>query len=84
MSHTTPAVPKAPVEKKVTSATLAAVAVGIAVTVLNELPGNAQLLGPLPAWLQGVLTIVVPPLVTFLSGWAARHTPRTESGPQGA
>lgn len=74
----------APVEKKVTAATWAAALVGIAITVLNELPGNAQLMGPLPAWLQGVLTVVVPPLVTFLSGWAARHTPRTGTGPQGA
>ncbi|HET6635229.1 MAG TPA: holin [Streptomyces sp.] len=70
----------APIEAKVKTATWAATLVGIAVTVLNALPGNSQLMGPLPAWLQAVITVVVPPLVTFLAGWAARHTPRTGTG----
>lgn len=82
MADNTPA--PAPIETKVKTATWAAALVGIAVTVLNALPGNSQLLGPLPAWLQAVITVVVPPAVTFLSGWAARHTPRPDNGPQGS
>lgn len=81
MSHTTSPAPKAPVEAKVTAATIAAVAVGVVITVLNAAVADDQLLGALPPWLQGILTVVVPPLVTFLAGWKARHTPRT--GPQG-
>lgn len=74
----------APIEAKVHAATWAAALIGIAVTLLNALPGNSELMGPLPAWLQAVITVVVPPLATFLSGWAARHTPRPAGGQQGA
>lgn len=69
------------VEAKVAASTLAATGVGLTVTLLNEIPGNAALLAPLPGWLQGVLTMASPPLATFLAGWAARHTPRPSEGP---
>jgi hypothetical protein len=69
------------VEAKVVASTVAATVVGLTVTLLNEIPGNAALLGPLPGWLQGVLTMAAPPLATFLAGWAARHTPRPSDGP---
>lgn len=66
----------APIEAKVTAATWAAAAVGVLITVLNTAAADSSLLGSLPPWLQGVLTVVIPPLATFLSGWKARHTPR--------
>ena len=71
----------APVETKVQAATVAAVVVGVVVAVLNATAANSELLGNLPPWLQAAVTIVVPPLVTFLSGWQARHTARP-AGPE--
>lgn len=74
------AVASAPVEAKVKTSTLAALAVGIVISALNESQTNSQLLGSLPPWAQAVVTIIAPPLVTFLSGWQARHTPRPDTG----
>ena len=65
-----------PVEKKVTAATLAATAVGVAVAVLNAVVGDSDLLGSLPPAWQSVAVVLVPPLVTFAAAWQARHTPR--------
>jgi hypothetical protein len=69
-----------PIEAKVKAATLAAFVVGLVVSTLNQTQADSQLLGSLPAWLQFVLTVAVPPVVTFLSGWKARHTPKTDPG----
>ena len=66
----------APVEKKVTAATAAAFAVGICVAVLNAVVGDSELLGSLPPAWQSIAVVVVPPVVTFLAAWQARHTPR--------
>jgi hypothetical protein len=74
------AVASAAVETKVKAATSAAAAVGVAIALLNGTVGNSQLLGMLPAWAQVVVVVVVPPVVTFLSGWQARHTPRSDTG----
>lgn len=70
----------APVETKVKAATGAALAVGVVVAFLNWTEANSQLLGSLPSWLQAAVTMVVPPLLTFLSGWQAAHTPRPDMG----
>lgn len=69
-----------PVEAKVKAATGAAVLVGAGIALLNWAVGDSQLMGSLPSWAQALATIVVPPLVTFLSGWKAQHTPRPDSG----
>lgn len=69
----------APVEAKVNAATTATLLVSLVLAVLNDLRDDASLLAPLPGWLQAVLIAVVPPAVTFLSGWQARHTPRGPS-----
>lgn len=68
------------VELKVKAATGAAVLVGAAIAFLNWSVGDSQLLGSLPSWLQALATVAVPPLVTFLSGWQAAHTPRPDTG----
>jgi hypothetical protein len=70
----------APVETKVKAATSAAFLVGLAVALLNWAVGDSSLMGSLPAWAQALVTLVVPPLVTFLSGWQAQHTPRPDTG----
>lgn len=69
----------APVEKKVSAATLGSLAAAVAITLLNATIGDTELLGSAPAWLQHLATLIVPPLVTFLSGYNARHTPRIGS-----
>ncbi|WP_407553054.1 holin [Streptomyces sp. Pv4-95] len=71
--------PTAPVEKKVSAATLASLAAAVAITLLNATLGDTELLGTAPAWLQHLATLIVPPLVTFLGGYTAQHTPRLGS-----
>lgn len=71
----------APVEKKVSAATLGGLAAAVAITILNGTVGDTELLGSAPAWLQHLATLIVPPLVVFLSGYNARHTPRLGSTP---
>ncbi|MCW7941704.1 hypothetical protein AAW14_06610 [Streptomyces hygroscopicus] len=72
----------APVETKVKAATAVGVAVGVLITLLNSVVGNSQLMGSMPAWLQSLLTLIVPPLATFWAGWKAPHTP--QPGPKPA
>lgn len=70
----------APVELKVKAATAAAFFVGAFVAFLNWAVGDSQLMSTLPAWSQVLIMLAVPPLVTFLSGWQAQHTPRPDTG----
>lgn len=70
----------ASIESKVKAATGAAFFVGLLIAFLNWAVGDSQLMGSLPSWTQALATIVVPPLVTFLSGWRAQHTPRPDTG----
>jgi hypothetical protein len=69
-----------PVETKVKAATSATFLISLLAAVLNAVAANDQLLGPLPAWLQPFLIALVPPALTFLSGWQAKHTPRGPAG----
>jgi len=66
----------APIEAKVIASTLMTTVVGIAIALLNALAADSSLLGPLPAWLQGVILALVPAALAFLAGYQARHTPR--------
>jgi len=70
----------APVETKVKAATSGAFLVGLAVALLNWGVGDSSLMGSLPPWAQALVTLVVPPLITFLSGWQAQHSPRPLTG----
>lgn len=70
----------APVETKVKAATSASFIVGLIVALLNYTVGDSHLMGSLPPWAQTLAALVVPPLVTFLSGWQASHTPRADVG----
>ncbi|RSO26423.1 holin [Streptomyces sp. WAC 06725] len=67
-----------PVEKKVSATTLGSLGAAVAITVLNGTVGDADLMGSVPAWLQHLATLIVPPLITFLGGYTARHTPRSD------
>jgi predicted membrane protein len=72
---------KLKVEAKVWAATTAAFVVSVVVSLLNEVQDNHALLGSLPGALQAVILIVAPTAITFLAGYAARHTPRSPDGP---
>lgn len=71
--------PNAPIEAKVKSATAATFVVSLLLAVLNSVVADDSLLGPLPSWLQPVVIAVAPAAVTFLSGWAAQHSPRADA-----
>lgn len=62
------------VEAKVKAASIVTLLASAAIALLNALVGDSQLLGGLPPWLQFLVVTVVPPLLTFLAGWLARHT----------
>lgn len=57
------------VELKVVVAALFALFCSIAVAVLNGVQEKPDLLGGLPPWLQSLILLSVPPLVTFFSGY---------------
>jgi hypothetical protein len=65
-----------PIETKVTAATALALLASIIVAILNAVVADNSLLGGMPPVLQALLLAAVPPLITFLGGYAAPHTPR--------
>lgn len=67
------------IEQKVKVSTAATFGVSAAIAVLNQTAGDDALMGSLPPWSQTLVLLVVPPAVTFLSGWKARHTPRPDT-----
>jgi hypothetical protein len=79
----TPRVTAAPpvVETKVVAATASSLAIGLAIALLNGAQSNTPLLGGLPLWLQYLLLVAVPPVLAFLVGYAAPHTPRPDLVP---
>ncbi|MFI0718933.1 holin [Streptomyces sp. NPDC021224] len=66
------------IEAKVAAATAAATGCGIAVAVLNDIEADHSMLGSTPPWLQALILVLAPPLVTGLAGWQTRHTPRPD------
>ncbi|MFE4051248.1 holin [Streptomyces sp. YIM B13518] len=71
----------APVEKKVTAATAATFVGSTALLgALEAVRDNAELVGWLPPALAPFVLALVPTAITFVSGWAARHTPRGPAG----
>jgi hypothetical protein len=57
------------VDSKVWAATGASAAVSAVLTVLNALQEHPELIGGLPVWAQSLLLLLVPTLVTFVSGY---------------
>ncbi|KUH38376.1 MULTISPECIES: hypothetical protein [Streptomyces] len=67
----------APIEKKVTAATAGAyVASTGLLAALTAVQDNPGLVGWLPDALEPFVLALVPATLTFVGGWAARHTPR--------
>ena len=67
----------APVEKKVTAATAAAYVGSTGLLAgLEAVQDHAELVGWMPSALAPFVLALVPAAITFVSGWAAKHTPR--------
>lgn len=58
------------VEVKVTSATVGSLVASIGLAVLNATVADSTVLGGLPAWLQWLIIVIAPTLITYLSGYA--------------
>lgn len=58
------------VERKVTAASVSAAVAGVVLSVLSHYVFK----GEVPADVQTIIYTVVPPAMTFIAGWAARHT----------
>lgn len=67
----------APVERKVTAATVGSVVAGIVLALLTWLNDNPGLIESIPDQYEGFVWLIVPSLIVFLSGWSAPHTPRS-------
>lgn len=67
----------APVEKKVTVASIGAYLGSVALlAVLTAIQGDAGLVAPLPDTLEPFALGLLPAALTFVGGWYAKHTPR--------
>ena len=67
----------APVEKKVSAATVATYLASTGLlAILAAAKDNAELVGFLPDGLAPFVLAVVPTAIAFVSGWAAKHSPR--------
>lgn len=67
----------APVEKKVTWASVGAYlgSTGL-LAILTAVQDNAGLVAPLPDPTEPFVLALIPAALTFVGGWAAKHTPR--------
>lgn len=61
-------------EAKVTAATAASASIAFVLWLLSTYIFHADV----PQAVQGIVAVVVPALVTFVAGWAARHTDRPD------
>jgi hypothetical protein len=68
-----------PIETKVTAATAAAYvgSTGLLAS-LEAVQDHSELVGWMPPALAPFVLALVPAAIAFVSGWAARHTPRTD------
>lgn len=58
------------VEVKVTSATVGSLVASIGLAILNATVADSSVLGGLPGWLQWIIIVIAPTLITYLSGYA--------------
>ncbi|WP_017602352.1 hypothetical protein [Nocardiopsis lucentensis] len=67
------------IETKVTVATFLSLAAGVALAVLTAVQSDPTVIGGLPEPAQFVIIAALPPVLTFLGGYAAPHTARPPS-----
>lgn len=76
---TTPVTTPAPIEKKVTAATIATYFGSVVMlAILGAVSSNPLLISGLPDWIEAILIPVIPALVTFFTAYRTAHTPRPE------
>lgn len=69
--------PNMTIETKVKASTAAAYIASTGVLAsLSAVQDNARLLSFLPDSISPFVVALVPAAITFVSGWAAKHTPR--------
>lgn len=70
----------APVEKKVTASAVAAYLASTGLlAILAAVQGDARLIDWMPDGVTPFVLALIPTGITFVSGYAARHTPRLGS-----
>ena len=67
------------VEIKVTSATVGSLVASMCLAILNGVVADNSVLGATPAWLQWLIIIIAPTLITFLSGYLLPSSTSTVS-----
>lgn len=67
-----------PVETKVQTTSVMALAGSVGAAVLNAVAAHSELLGTLPALAQFMIIAALPPVITFLTGYASPATPRPD------
>ncbi|MFI5808965.1 holin [Streptomyces sp. NPDC051561] len=68
----------APVETKVTVSSVAAYLASTGLlAVLAAVQDDVRLVGFLPDGLAPFVLAIIPTAITFVGGWATKHTPRT-------
>ncbi len=68
-----------PIERKVTAATAGSYLGLVAVlTVLQTVGADLDLIAFLPDWLESLAVPLLPGLITYVSGYKAKHTARPD------
>ena len=75
--------PMQKIETKVTIATFASLVAGVALAVLTAVQSDPTVISGLPDTVQFLVIAALPPILTFLGGYAAPHTKRTEVAVEG-
>ncbi|MET7914472.1 holin [Streptomyces avermitilis] len=71
--------PSAPVEKKVTAASVLAYLASLAgLAVLGAVTDDPSLISGMPNALEPFVLALVPAAASWIAGWAAPHTPRSD------
>lgn len=72
---------KSKIEAKVTVAAIGSLLAGIALAILTAVQSDPAVISGLPEPVQFVIIAALPPVVAFLSGYAAPHTTRPDLPP---
>lgn len=72
--------PSAPIEKKVTASSALAYLASLAgLAVLGGVTDDPSLISGMPDALEPFLLALVPAAASWIAGWAAPHTPRSDA-----
>jgi hypothetical protein len=66
-------------EVKVWASAMGTLFIGVLLAVLNAVLADSTILGSLPSALQTLILVVIPPIISFLSGYYKRSNTSTTS-----